>query len=385
MLDEAAADAMEQFPAEPVDATSLPCQQGNRLWLENLTGTNLSIAATVGSKTSGMLPQTASEPTLLTNSPDGSSGTIKLAVNGEICTAIQNVERSWIQQAEDVQVGIVVGQSRQQKTPVNGPGNTIPVGHISGADGGTLVAPPPAELSLFLEDGMSESNTDVDLVFVGITAPGPNALPPGQYQVDDLPEETANWVLDSILANTIASTANEAGGVGAFGRGVARNNPSMVWAALKEVILQGRFYIKSIASWGGRNAIIFKGLTGSRSFLTTAIYGLNNNKMTYLSSYAKGLEAVQTGSLSGAGRVAVGAAKGNLIGFFISAAFDVTEFVRSEDPEQNWGGLLGALSVTFVRSGPRAPRAFCWPLRLSRLALRLPGRSSVVRSQRPLH
>lgn len=352
MLDEAPANTMEQFPAEPVDATSLPCQQYNRLWLENLTGTNLSIAATVGSRTSGMLPQTASEPTLLSNSPDGSAGAVKLAVNGEVCTAVKSIDRSWIQRSEDVQIGIVVGQSRQQKAPVNGPGNTIPVGHISdalGTGGGTLVPPPEADLSLFLEDGMSESNTDVDLVFVGITASGPNALPPGQYQVDDLSEEQASWVLDSILANTIASTGNEAGGVAAFGRGVARNSPGMVWTALKEIILQGRFYIKSIASWGGKNAIVFKGLTGSRSFLTTAIYGLNNNKMTYISSYAKGLEAVQTGSVSGAGRVALGAAKGNLIGFFISAAFDVNEFVKSEDPEQNWGGLLGALGVTFVK------------------------------------
>lgn len=355
MRDERSYETMEQFPAEPVGAVSLSCQQGNRLWLENLSGGNLSIAASVGQETSGMLPQTASEPTILTNSISGSAGPIRLSVNGNTCTALQNVDRSWITCPEDVQVGIVVGQSRQQKRPpISGTDNVIPVGRISDASGITgaeeLVPEPDADISMFLEDGMSESNTDIDLVFVGITAPGANALPPGQYQVDDLSEEQANWVLDSIVANTISSTGNEAGGVAAFGRGVARNNPGMVWSALKEVIFQGKFYIRASTKWGSRTTlIIFKGFTGSRSFLTAAIYGLNNSKMTYISSYAKGMEAFQQGSASAAGSVVRGAAKNNLIGFFISAAFDVAEFIKSEDPEQNWGGLLGALGVTFVK------------------------------------
>lgn len=84
-------------------------------------------------------------------------------------------------------------------------------------------------------------------------------------------------------------------------------------------------------------------------FLTSAIYGLNNSKISYISSYAKGMEAVQSRSASAAGAVVRGAAKGNFTGFFISAIYDIAEFVQSENPEQNWGELLGALGVTFVK------------------------------------
>lgn len=353
MLDDTSADTMAQFPAEPVGATSLPCQQGNQLWLENLSGNNLSVAATVGSQTSSVLPQTATVPTPLTNTADGSVGAVRLSVNGASCTAISRIERSWIDRPEDVQLGIVVGQSRRHKAPLTGANNVIPVGRIAGgsaaAAGAGLVPASDVDISMFLEDGMTEGNTDIDLVFVGATATGAGALPPGQYQVDSLSIGEASWVLDSIIANTIGSAGNEAGGIAAFGRGVARSDPGMVWSALKEVILGGRFYIKSIGSWGGRTAIIFKGRVRSPVFLTSAIYGLNNSKMSYISSYAKGMEAVQRGSASAAGGVVRGAAKGNMIGFFISAIYDIAEFVQSEDPEQNWGGLLGALGVTFVK------------------------------------
>ena len=39
----------------------------------------------------------------------------------------------------------------------------------------------------------------------------------------------------------------------------------------------------------------------------------------------------------------------NFIGFLVSASFDVHEFIVTEDPEKNWGDLLGALGVTFVK------------------------------------
>lgn len=113
--------------------------------------------------------------------------------------------------------------------------------------------------------------------------------------------------------------------------------------------MNGRFYVKQIASWGGQSAIIFKGAAKSRSFLTAISYGLRNSKMSYLSSYAMGIDAVQNPSARTVGRVASTAAKGNLIGFVIAAHADVTDFIKSEDPEKNWGELLGSLGFTFIK------------------------------------
>ena len=39
----------------------------------------------------------------------------------------------------------------------------------------------------------------------------------------------------------------------------------------------------------------------------------------------------------------------SFVGFLVSASFDVHEFIVTEDPEKNWGDLLGALGVTFVK------------------------------------
>ena len=130
---------------------------------------------------------------------------------------------------------------------------------------------------------------------------------------------------------------------------MAQGSPGQVRAALKEVILDGRFYVKQIASWGGQSAIIFKGAARSRSFLTAISYGLRNSKMSYISSYALGKEAVQSPSTRTLGRVAGSAAKGNLIGFVIASHADVREFIQRENPEKNWGELLGSLGVTFIK------------------------------------
>ncbi|TNE63933.1 hypothetical protein [Celeribacter ethanolicus] len=70
--------------------------------------------------------------------------------------------------------------------------------------------------------------------------------------------------------------------------------------------------------------------------------------MSYISSYADVMSA-RAGGGTGAASAARSAAKGNFIGFIIAASFDVSDFVQSEDPEKNWGDLLGALGVTFAK------------------------------------
>lgn len=339
MIDDAATEVMEGYPAAPVGSTSLQCQQGNRLWLENLSGRDASVAVTVGSETSRILPQTASGATLLPNTLAGSSGSVSIAINGQSCAPIEGIRPEFLTCPEDVTVGLVAGRARTTPNPLRGAERGIPV-ELNAAE---------ADLSQFLPDSMTESNTEIDMVFVGMADNGPGAMPPGLHNVDSISDEEAQWLVRSLISNTISSVGNEAGQVISFGLQTARSSPGQVRAALKEVIWEGRFYVKQIASWGGQSAIIFKGAVRSRSFLTAISYGLRNSKMSYLNSYALGMEAVQNPSARRIGRVAQTAGKGNLIGFFIAAGSDIREFIQSEDPEKNWGELLAVLGVTFVK------------------------------------
>ncbi len=237
---------------------------------------------------------------------------------------------------EEVQVGLIAGK-RREPTPTGTQGRGIPV----------LSEGNEADLSAFLSEGVTEDNTDIDMIMVAETASGPGAVSPGHHTVDALSSQSLNWLSASLAQNTVASSANEAGNIALFARQVSQNNRGQVIAALKEIIFQGKFYVKAISSWGGKHAIIFKGAHRSRSFLTAISYGLRNDKMTYISSYADVVAAPT--HLARIGSAVRSAGKGNFIGFAISASFDVGDFIASEDPEKNWGDLLGALGATFIK------------------------------------
>lgn len=327
------------YTPDTAETACMVCQQGNRLWLENQSASNLSMAVTVGSATSGILPQTASAPTALINTVPGSAGPLSISVNGTDATVLQSVDPALLLRPEDVQLGLIAAAPRRTNRPIGNQSRGIPV-----MERGNSV-----NLSDFLADGISESNTDIDIVMVCEAATGAGAITAtGVHDVDSLSDAQLQWLSSSIVQNTITSTANEAGGLAVYARNVNRAQRGAARAALRELILDGKFYVKRMSSWGNRYGIIFKGAHRSRSFLTAAAYGLRNNKMSYISSYAD-VMAAQTGGGSGAGSAARSAAKGNFIGFVISASFDVAEFVQTEDPEANWGDLLGALSVTFVK------------------------------------
>lgn len=334
-----ACEVMERYSSTPVGAPSLPCQHGNRLWLENLSGRNASVSVTVGRETSQLLPQTSSDFTLLPNTLAGSTGPISIAINGQTCGAVEGLRPELLTRPEDVAIGIVAGRARTAPNPLRGADRGIPV-QLNAAD---------ADLSQFLPDGLTPENTEIDMVFVGAAADGPGMMRPGTHNIDDTSDAEAEWLARSLISNTISTVSTESAGVISFGLDVRRSNPGQVRAALKEVIWEGRFYVKRISSWGGKLAIIFKGAVRSRSFLTAISYGLRNSKMSYLNSYALGVDAVQNPSLRSAGRVATSAAKGNLIGFAISSMGDIQEFMTSEDPERNWGELLASLGVNFVK------------------------------------
>ena len=115
-----------------------------------------------------VLPQTASDPTLLPNTLAGSAGSISIAINGHSCAPIEGLRADFIDRPEDVTVGLAVGQTRAAPNPLGGAERGIPV-ELNAAE---------ADLAQFLPDGMTTSNTEIDMVFVGRAIHGPAALPP---------------------------------------------------------------------------------------------------------------------------------------------------------------------------------------------------------------
>ena len=330
---------MACYPPEDTENYCAICNEGNRLWLENRGSSSVSVAVTVGSATSSVLPQTADAPTMLCNTVPNSGGPLTIDINGQTATALENLDPNLISRPEDVTVGLITAPRGAGNRPIANESRGIPV-----RSAGNEVS-----LSDFLSDGVTEGNTEIDMVMVCEAAQGSGAITSeGAYNVNDLSDAQLSWLSSSIAQNTISNVGNEAGQVALFAREVSRGNRGQVVAALRELIFEGRFYVKSISSWGGRFGIIFKGAHRSRSFLTAISYGLRNGKMSYVSSYADVMAAQAAGG-SGVSQAARGVAKGNFIGFVIAAAFDVNDFFQSEDPEKNWGDLLGALSVTFVK------------------------------------
>ena len=315
---------------------------GNRFWLENQSGTPRSVTFSAGGSASPVLPQTATQHTRLENTLAGSGGALELSFDGQTATVLENVDTGLMTTPEDLRAALIVGAPR-----------TSPPTPISGDRGIPFTSEvETARLGDFLPSGVSEANTDIDLVMCLQAAEDPHAITAqGLYDVDTLSEDQAAWVLKSLLINTITNSADGARVTLAdVRRSFDVRTLSQMRAALNELIWEGKFYIKPISSWGGRFAIIFKGRTGGRAFLTAAMYGLRNRSMQFVSSYADIAASVQSGNTgAGAASAARGVVKGNLIGFIVAGVVEVSEFMQSEDPEKNWGDLLGGLSVAFVK------------------------------------
>ncbi|MCE8025319.1 hypothetical protein [Billgrantia aerodenitrificans] len=371
------ASQMMQQTLAPGFGVVQPCQQGNRFWLENLSEHDVSVAFSVNNKASPIVPPGRDEATLLLNTVEETRGVLEMSVNGEAATLLGNIDNALIEKPEDLICGLVVGP-RAERRPAPPATAEMRIPFLPGESN-------DAELSRFLPEGIDRNSTEIDMVMVWLAPQGRPPLRQGYHQVDNLSDYQLDWLWeclhlnttssseddmalgqsfslrDSLYGNTTSTTGGEVAAAGRYLTEMGRqHNRGMIVQALRELIAGGRFYVRQIPSWGGRYAVIFRGSTGSRSFLTAAMYGIDNARMTYISSYAQVASDVLDGRPGGAASSALrGSApaltraapfvSGNFIGFVISAAFDVNEFVRSENPEENWGELLGALGVSFVK------------------------------------
>lgn len=328
-------------PSSDSEPLVVRAPMGNQFWLENTGGSSLNIKYYVNGQASPPLPQTANKPTLLDNSLAGTTGKLEIEVNGEKSILIEDIDSSLLTSPADLRGGLIVGQPRDVMPEPNPKVTFSPDA-------------PPLDSRILLPDN-ALGNSEVDVISIIPSLPQMQAInEEGVYSVDTLTDGQVFWVLESFMQNSVATSANEFSV--AIGQTVRHGKDLGGNAArnfLKEVIFQGKFAVKNISSWGGKAAIVFKGNHRSRSFLTAIMYGVKNDKMSYVSSYAEIASDIVNGNTGSAVRAAGAGSmplkSGNFIGFAIAATFDVHAFMKDDDPEKNWGDLLGMLGVTFVK------------------------------------
>ncbi|WP_325895249.1 hypothetical protein [Grimontia sp. NTOU-MAR1] len=328
-------------PSSDSEPLVVRAPMGNQFWLENTGDGNLDVKYYVNGQASPPLPQTSDRPTLLDNSLAGTTGKLEIEVNGEKTTLIEDIDSSLLTSPAELRGGLVVGQP---KNIAPEPNPRVPFSPDT----------PPLDARILLPDN-ALGNTEIDLISVIPSAPHIQAISDeGIYSVGTLTDGQISWLKESFLQNSVATVGNEL--AVAIRQTVSHGKEFGIKAArdfLKEVIFQGKFAIKNISSWGGKPAIVFKGNHRSRTFLTAVMYGVKNKKMTYISSYSEIAKDIIDGNVSSASKSAVAGSmplkSGNFVGFAIAAAFDVHAFMKDDDPEKNWGGLLGMLGVTFVK------------------------------------
>lgn len=335
--------SMEAAGSAPVDEAVCPCNGGNRFWLENSSGQSLSTTFSAGGTASPVLPQTSMTDTRSVNTLEGSGGPLQMTINGRSTTVLENVDTSLMAAPEDLRAGLVVGARR-----------SAPPAPLESTTRGIAFTPEHETVGIgdFLPSGVSEGNTDIDLVCVMQTVPGSGQMAPGTYPIDGLNDDQALWFLRSVMASFLVNSADAARTTLADIQQAFRvNNITQLRGIIRELVFEARFTVKPISSWGGQMAIIFKGRHTGRAFLTAIMYGTRNAKMGYVSSYAQIAGALRNGG-QGAGNaiadVARGTGRGNIIGFFVAAVIEVHDFFIDEDPEKNWGDLLGRLGVSFA-------------------------------------
>ena len=327
---------MEAAGSEPVDEPVCPCNGGNRYWLENSSDWDVSCTFSAGGVVSPVLPRTNSTDTRVPNTVEGSGGALEMTINGTTTTVIESVDTSLLAAPEDLRAGLIVGPHS-----IFGPEPLSP-----DANGIAFTAEAQeVSISQFLPPGVSSADTEIDLVAVLEGAQAEGALPPGSYSVDSLGESGLRWFMYTLLINTATNSSDVARATveDAF-RVFNVRSVDQMRSFLREVMVGARFTVKPIASWGGKVAVIFKGRTAGRAFLTSAMYGMRNSKVGYVSAFAE----VASGQAT-AGTVARGAVKGNLIGFLVATVIEVADFIQNEDPEKNWGTLLAGLGVQFSK------------------------------------
>jgi len=144
--------------------------------------------------------------------------------------------------------------------------------------------------------------------------------------------------------------------VGEAQNALRANNRSFIYDAFRKLKVGKdkqevlKFCIKK--SKTGANMIIFKEYSGLRSFLTGTRYGIDNMKVGMIASASSVYAAATSVGLGAAAKttaVTAGKSLGGL-GFGIVAAFEIAEWLASDDPFNNWSDLWMGLGSSAIKA-----------------------------------
>lgn len=184
------------------------------------------------------------------------------------------------------------------------------------------------------------------------------ALAEGYYEFDEKSKGSTNDLKK--IANTIFGSIVFDGvllpTVGEAQNALRANNRSFIFDAFRKLKVGKdkqdilRFYIKK--SKTGANMIIFKGYSGLRSVLTGTRYGIDNMKVGMIASASSVYAAATSVGLGAAAKTTASTAGRSLggIGFGIVAAFEIAEWLTSDDPFNNWSDLWMGLGSGAVKA-----------------------------------
>lgn len=161
----------------------------------------------------------------------------------------------------------------------------------------------------------------------------------------------ANTIFGSIAFDGIVLPT-----VGEVQNALKMNNRGFIYDALRKLKVGKdkqevlKFYIKK--SKTGANMIVFKGYSGLRSFLTGTRYGIDNMKVGMIASASSVYAAASSAGLGAAAKTTVSTAGKSLggIGFGIVAAFEIAEWLTTDDPFNNWSDLWIGLGSGAIKA-----------------------------------
>lgn len=184
------------------------------------------------------------------------------------------------------------------------------------------------------------------------------SLTEGSYTFDKNSKGSTSDLIK--IANTIFSSIAFDGvllpTVGEVQNALRVNNRSFIYDALRKLKIGKdkqdilRFYIKK--SKTGANMIVFKGYSGLRSFLTGTRYGIDNMKVGMIASASSVYAAATSVGLGAATKTTAITAGKSLrgLGFGIVAAFEIAEWLTSDDPFNNWSDLWMGLGSSAIKA-----------------------------------
>ena len=184
------------------------------------------------------------------------------------------------------------------------------------------------------------------------------SLAEGLYEFDEKSKGSTNDLKK--IANTVFGSIAFDGvllpTVGEAQNALKANNRSFIYDAFRKLKVGKdkqdilRFYIKK--SKTGANMIVFKGYSGLRGFLTGTRYGIDNMKVGMIASASSVYAAATSVGLGAAAKTTASTAGKSLggIGFGIVAAFEIAEWLTSDDPFNNWSDLWIGLGSSAIKA-----------------------------------